>query len=73
MTFPNSLDPDQDQQNVGPDLDSIVWHFDSVPEFVFLSLFFEKVYLKKNQMTTTPWKTTQHAKSFICMQKELET
>ena len=33
--FANSLDPDQDRQNVGPDLDPNHWHSDSVPERIF--------------------------------------
>ena len=39
ITFPNSLDPDQDRQNVGPDLDPnrlTLWLH------VFLKAFFEK-------------------------------
>ena len=39
ITFTNSLDPDQDRQNVGPDLDTLI---------VFMKEFFEKVNLKKN-------------------------
>ena len=39
ITFANSLDPDQDRQNVG----QIVWHPDSVPEF-----FLKKVSSLKN-------------------------
>ena len=38
MTFANSLDPDQTQQNVGPDLDPNCWHSASIPERFF---FFE--------------------------------
>ena len=32
ITFANSLDPDQDWQNVSPDLDQNCWHSDRVPE-----------------------------------------
>ena len=38
ITLANSLDPDQDQQNVGPDLDPIL--FDAL--IVFLEEYFEK-------------------------------
>ena len=57
ITFAISLDPDQDRQNVGPDPDrqirtdkmsvliwiQTVWHYNSVPEFLFL----KKLNLKK--------------------------
>ena len=36
VIFANSLDSDQDRQNVGPDLASNRWHFDSVLEFLLL-------------------------------------
>ena len=42
-TFANSLDPDQDQQNVGPFWIRTAWHSDSIPDF-----FFEK----SQQLTT---------------------
>ena len=36
IIFANSLDPDQDRQNVGPDLDPNRGHSDSIPErFLF--------------------------------------
>ena len=35
INFANSLDPDPDQQNIGPDLDS--GHTDSVRERIFLN------------------------------------
>ena len=38
ITFTNSLDPNQDQQNVGPDLDP-----NCLTLIVFLKEFFEKV------------------------------
>ena len=44
MIDANSLDPNQDQQNVGPDLDPTALHSDSVPE---------KLFLKKSLQTTT--------------------
>ena len=62
ITFENSLDPDQDQQNVGPDLDSK--HFDIL--IVFLKEFFEKVNFEKSQqMTTNKRKITQDAKNYL--------
>ena len=42
ITFTNSLDPDQDQQNVGPDLDP-----SCLTLIVFLKEFFEKVNFEK--------------------------
>ena len=47
ITFANSLDPDQDQHSVHPDLDPN--RFDGV----FLKEFFEKVNSDKSQQTTT--------------------
>ena len=44
ITFSNSLDPDQDQQNVSPDLDP-----NRLTLIVFLKVFFEKVNLEKSQ------------------------
>ena len=44
MTFVNSLDPDQDRDNVDPDLDTDHLYFDNGPEIVFL----EKLILKKS-------------------------
>ena len=35
ITFANSLDPDQAQQNVGPDLDPNCLRSDGIPERVF--------------------------------------
>ena len=46
ITFANSLDPDQAQQNVGPDLDPSY-----LTQMVFLKDFLEKVYFKKNPQT----------------------
>ena len=40
ITFANSLDPDQDRQDFGPDLDPNVCHSDSVPERFFLKSLF---------------------------------
>ena len=57
VTFANSLDPDQDQQNVGPDLDPNRLGTQNVS----LKEFFEKVDFEK---TTKTWKITQHAKSY---------
>ena len=48
ITYANSLDPDQDQPNIGPDM---------AP-----NIFFEKVNFQKSQHPTTKaWKITQHA------------
>ena len=68
LTFASSLDPDQAQQNVGPDLDPNL--FDTL--MVFLKDFFEKVNLKKNpQMTKKACKITQHAElTHYCNQTE---
>ena len=35
ITFANSLDPDQTQQNVGPDLCPTVCHSDGILEIIF--------------------------------------
>ena len=51
ITFVNSLDPDQDRQNVCPDLDILsvliwiqtVWHPDSLPELIFDLRFRTKI------------------------------
>ena len=43
-TFANSLDPDQDRHNVGPDLDS-----NGLTRKVFLNKFFEKVNFEKKK------------------------
>ena len=48
ITFTNSLDPDQAQQNVGLDLNLKL--FDTL--MVFLKEFFKKVDFEKNQQTT---------------------
>ena len=43
ITFANSLDPDQDRQNIRPDLDPTVWRSDGIPERFFLKkVDFEK-------------------------------
>ena len=43
ITFANSVDPNQDQQKGGPDLNPFtVWHSDSVPESIFLKSYFFK-------------------------------
>ena len=49
MVFANSLDPDQDRQNVGPDLD---------PNF-YENVDFEKI----QQKTIKVWHSSQHKKS----------
>ena len=49
INFANSLVPDQDQQNVGPD--SGFKPFDTL--IVYLKEFFEKVNFEKCQQTTT--------------------
>ena len=46
ITFEDILDPDQDQQNVGPDLDP--QHL--TLKTVILTDFFEKLIWKKNQI-----------------------
>ena len=48
ITFANSLDPDQAQQNVGPDLNLKLFN----TLMVFLKEFFIKVDFEKNQQTT---------------------
>ena len=53
ITFPNGLDPDQDGQNVGLDLDPncfILWI--SLPDFFFF-FFLNNNFEKSQQMTTT--------------------
>ena len=56
-TFANSLDPDQNQQNVGPHLDP-----NCLTLMVFLKGFFEKVYFeKKSAEDNKSMKNTQHA------------
>ena len=52
ITFANSLDPDQNRQNVGPDLDPNVWHFDSVPERIFEKVYFEKYQKQHVQLSS---------------------
>ena len=49
ITFVNNLGPDQDQENVGPDLDPN--HFDIL--MVFLKESFEKVNFEKSQQIKT--------------------
>ena len=56
--FANSLDPDQDRQNVGPDMDSNC----STLMVYSLKNFFKKLILKK-KADKKAWKITQHAKS----------
>ena len=57
ITFANSLEPDQDQQNVGPGLDQICLIL-----IMFLKEFFEKDNFEENQHTTAKaFKITQHA------------
>ena len=46
ITFANSLDPDQDGQNIGPDLNP--FYTGIVPERIFLKMLF----MVKSQMTT---------------------
>ena len=61
IAFANSLEPDQDQQNVGPDLDP-----NSLTLLiVILKEFLKKLILKKKsqQTTTKAWKFTQYPKS----------
>ena len=48
ITFANSFDPDQDQQNVSPDLDP-----NCLTLLVFRKDFFEKVNFEKNRQMTT--------------------
>ena len=57
ITFANSLDPDQYQQNVSPDLDPNSLTLDSVPERIFV----KKLYNFEKKMTKKSWKITQHA------------
>ena len=46
MFFSNNLDPDQDQQNIGPDLDP-----KCLKLVVFLETFSEKLILKSQHVT----------------------
>ena len=48
ITFENRLDPDQDRQNVGPDLDP-----NRLTLIVLLKDFFKKDHFEKCQQTTT--------------------
>ena len=58
ITFANSLNPDQAQQNVGPWGSNL---FDT--QMVLLKEFFEKADFEKNQQTTKKtWKISQGAK-----------
>ena len=57
--FCEQLDPDQDRQNVGPDLDPNC--FDTL--MVFLKEYFEKVDFEKNQQTTKNMQNYPGAKS----------
>ena len=55
IAFANSLNPDQDQQKVGPDLD---------PNRLTLIVFLKNDYFEKGQqMTKMVWKITQLTKS----------
>ena len=57
VALANSLEPDQDRYNVGPDLDP-----NCLTLIVFMKEFLEKVNYEKNQQTTTKArKITQHA------------
>ena len=59
ITFANSLDPDQDGQNVGSDLDP-----NRLTLMLFLKEFFEKVNFENSQQTTTKARNiTQDASS----------
>ena len=62
ITFANSLDPDQDQQNVCLDLDpNHLTHLQCS-----WNNFLEKFILKKSQqMTTETWKITQYSKTCV--------
>ena len=64
LTFANSLDPDQDQQYVGPDLDPKL--FDSLIEF--LKEIFEKVILKKVSKQHEHEKNDPACKLFNCFE-----
>ena len=60
------MDPDQAQQNVGPDLDPNFWHSDGIPKI------FEKFNLKKKKSADNKkaCKITQHAKSYRVVNTE---
>ena len=49
MTFANSLDPDQDRQNVGPDLDLNCW---TLIDFL-RDIFLKRLILKKSKQLMT--------------------
>ena len=53
IALANSLDHDQDQQNIDPPFDTLI---------VFLKEIYEKVNFEKVNRTNA-WKVTQHAKS----------
>ena len=57
--FANSFNPDQDQQNVGPDLDPNCLALWSVPERIFWKVNFEK----SQPRTIKTWRITQNAKT----------
>ena len=42
ITIANNFDPDPDRQIVDPDLDTTVWHSESVPERIYGKSKFEK-------------------------------
>ena len=52
ITFTNSLDPGQDRQNVGPDLDPNCLTL-MIMMVVFVNIFFNKFILKKSEQMTT--------------------
>ena len=52
ITFANSLDPDQAQQNVGPDLDPDYLTLDVIPKRFFWKVNFQKKKKKKKSKST---------------------
>ena len=49
ITFANSLDPDQDRQNVGPDLDPNYLTLIVFPKEIFEKIFFENKVSRQQQ------------------------
>ena len=67
ITFANSLNPDQDRHNVGPDLDP-----NCLSLMVFLKEFFEKLFFVKSQQTTTTAQKNYPACKELTSIKELQ-
>ena len=55
ITFANSLDPDQDRQNVGPDLDPNCLTLMEFPKEFFEKVDFEKIGRRQKGMQNYPF------------------